>query len=286
MTPVIVEARPGVYLAADAAASFRRAEADWGSPIGCNSSYRDYGLQLTMWQAWTAWTEGWGPKPNHSRPLHPDHSKHCLGLALDTPDWWRPGFLAHMADHGWIQILPNDPTERHHLEYQWWRDNHRNRPAPAGDSATPFPQEDPMPTVEDIAKAVWHGIRFNNKRTPGQELVRHGEQIARLELQLEDLRAAGTGRFFKHGGPKTTLWVFVHESGDFVRIRDEATALLYKELNGGKQSTTVSGEALRQKIADLSAAGRNDLNAVPQTQQTTVTTAEQIAADDEALDAS
>jgi hypothetical protein len=155
----------------------------------------------------------------------------------------------------------------------------RSMPAPAGGPAIPFPQEDPMPTVEEIAKAVWHGFTFRNKRTPAQELVRHGEQLARLELQVGDLRSQGTGRFFKHGGKNTTLWVFVHESGDFVRIRDEATALIYRELNGGKQSTTVSGEALRQKIADLSAVGGRDLAAVNGTKDTRPSTRAEIAAD-------
>jgi hypothetical protein len=279
--PVIVEARTGVSLAPDAAASFRRAEADWGSQIGVNSAYRDYWLQLAMYTAWLAYVAGNAPYPGHSRAIHPDASMHCRGLAIDTPDWWRPGFLAFMADRGWIQILPNDPTERHHLEYQWWRDNHRNRPAPAGDSATPFPQEDPMPTLREIYEAVWHGFTFKSGRTPGQELVQQGTRLARLELQLADLRAQGTGRFFKHGNRAVTLWVFVHESGDFVRIRDEDTAKLYRALNGGKLSTTVTGEALRQMIADLSAAGGRDLAAVPDSEDTTVTSAEQIAADDE-----
>jgi hypothetical protein len=159
--------------------------------------------------------------------------------------------------------------------------NPRNAPAPAGDSATPFPQEDPMPTLREIYEAVWHGFTFKSGRTPGQELVQQGTRLARLELQLADLRAQGTGRFFKHGNRAVTLWVFVHESGDFVRIRDENTAKLYRALNGGKLSTTVTGEALRQMIADLSAAGGRDLAAVPDSEDTTVTSAEQIAADDE-----
>jgi hypothetical protein len=149
--PVIETIRPGVQFTPDAAASFRRAEAAWGKPIRCNSTYRNYGLQLTMWQAWTAWTEGRGPKPDHSRALHPDSSVHCQGRALDTPDWTVQGFIAHMAEHGWIRTAASDPTEQHHFEYQWWRDQHRNEPALAGGGATPIPKEwDEMASKEDF----------------------------------------------------------------------------------------------------------------------------------------
>lgn len=163
--PTIVNIRPGVGFAPDAAASFRRAERDWGRQIGCNSTYRDYGLQLSMWQAWEAWTQGRGPKPNHSRPARPEDSKHVMGLALDTSDISIPGFLAHMADHGWIQILPDDPTERHHLEYQWWRDNHRNDPTPAGE------EEDDMFTEDDrkVLDAVKSALLNGRKDTGGAE---------------------------------------------------------------------------------------------------------------------
>jgi hypothetical protein len=145
--PVIETIRAGVGFVHSAASSFRRAEAGWEEKtgrarIGCNSSFRDYGLQLSMYQAWTAWTERRGPKPNHSRPAKPEDSKHVMGLALDTPDIGIPGFLAHMAEHGWIQILPNDPTERHHLEYQWWRDQHYGEPVPAPAATKPLPDKE------------------------------------------------------------------------------------------------------------------------------------------------
>lgn len=143
--PVIEEVRPGVAFALDAARAFRRAEASWGSTIRCNSTYRDYTQQLRMYDAWMAWVQGWGPKPDHSRAIHPDYSKHCQGLALDTDLWAVPGFLAHMAEHGWIQILPNDPTERHHLEYQWWKDQHRNDPVPEPEVPIEESEEDDMP---------------------------------------------------------------------------------------------------------------------------------------------
>jgi hypothetical protein len=129
--PVIEWIRPGVGYDPDAAASMRRLEAALGRPHDCNSSYRDYLEQLAMWEAWEAWEAGRGPKPPHSRAIHPDVSMHCRGLADDTDDWTTPGYIALAAEHGWIRTAAHDPTERHHFEYQPHRDQHRNDPTPA-----------------------------------------------------------------------------------------------------------------------------------------------------------
>jgi hypothetical protein len=129
--PTVVTIRPGVTLAPDAGASFRRLEHAWGARVDVNSTYRDWNTQLAMYDAWQAYVTGRGPKPNHSRAIHPKYSKHCQGLATDTDDWRAPGFIALAAEHGWIRTAAADPTERHHFEYQWWRDQHRFDPAPA-----------------------------------------------------------------------------------------------------------------------------------------------------------
>ena len=135
--PDTVTIRPDVVFEVAAARSFRRADAAWrarsGLMIDANSTYRDWALQLSMYHAWEAWVNGTGPKPNHSRAVHPDYSRHTTGLALDSDDWATPGFIPLMLEHGWIRTTASDPTERHHFEYQWWRDTHRNDPAPAGD---------------------------------------------------------------------------------------------------------------------------------------------------------
>lgn len=140
--PVIEYLRPGVGYAPDAAASMRRLEAALGRPHDCNSSTRDYDLQERMWKAWEAWVAGRGPKPNHSRAVAPWLSKHCMGLADDSDDWTTPGYIALAEEHGWIRTAADDPTERHHFEYQWWRDQHRNDPAPAGNTTTPTESEE------------------------------------------------------------------------------------------------------------------------------------------------
>lgn len=142
--PVIEWVRDGVGFTPDAAASFRRAEADWGGAIRCNSTYRDWDEQMRMYLAWNAWVQGRGPKPNHSRAVHPDESRHTSGIAFDTNLWTVPGFIKHMADHGWIRTAAWDPTEQHHFEYQWWNDNHRNDPAPAGQK-----EEDELMAAKD-----------------------------------------------------------------------------------------------------------------------------------------
>lgn len=140
--PVIEWVRPGVGFTPAAAASFRRMEADAGRRIDVNSSYRDYEKQLAMWRAWTLWTQGKGPKPNHGRAIHPDQSMHCKGLAVDTDD---VSLLLALADHGWRRTAAD---EAWHFEYQVWNDQHRNRPA--GGDSKPLPTPEPaLPEEED-----------------------------------------------------------------------------------------------------------------------------------------
>ena len=128
MTPEIVTIRPGVAFTPNAAKSFMRAEARLNRQIDVNSTYREWFKQLGMYNAWEAYVNGTGPKPNHSRAIHPRYSSHCLGLGLDSDDWTRPGFIAFMAEHGFIRTAPNDPTEQHHFEYQISRDKYLNEP--------------------------------------------------------------------------------------------------------------------------------------------------------------
>ena len=93
-----------------------------------------------MWLAWTAYENGTGPHPGHSRAVHPSKSRHTSGLGLDSDEWTDPAFVVYMAGHGWIRTAASDPTERHHFEYQWWNDQHRNDPTP---TSITDPEEDP-----------------------------------------------------------------------------------------------------------------------------------------------
>jgi len=139
--PVVEMVRPGVRFTSAAAASFRRLEGRLGRRVDVNSTYRDYDTQLRMYNAWTAYVQGRGPHPGHSRALHPDNSIHCRGMALDSDDWRTPGFIDLAAEYGWIRTAANDPTEQHHFEYQQWRDQHRNEPALAGEEEDMTPEQ-------------------------------------------------------------------------------------------------------------------------------------------------
>lgn len=99
---------------------------------------------------------------------------------------------------------------------------------PAGGGGTPLPeQEDIMASIDDL------------------------RQVLRQQ--------PGPARFFRHTDHE--LWVWVMENGDYFRIRDLATARLYKERNGGHQAHVLSGDAIRQLVADLEIAGGRDLAA-------------------------
>lgn len=187
--PIIETIRPGVQFTPAAAASFRRAEASWRAKTGrqfidCNSTYRDYNTQLRMYNDWNAYVAGRGPKPNHSRAIHPDASIHCRGEALDSDDWVIPGFIAHMAHHGWIRTAASDPTERHHFEYQSWRDNHRNETALADDE---IPKEwDEMATKEEIAAVVAAEITRISSRPSQSDRTVHVRTEGAMEWTLGD----------------------------------------------------------------------------------------------------
>jgi hypothetical protein len=124
---VIETIREGVQFTPLAAAAFRRAEASWGSEIDVNSTFRDPVKQDSMYEAWLRYVNsGYAPAlyPGHSRALPSWQSIHCRGEALDTDDWVKPGFIAHMAEHGFIRTADWDPTEQHHFEYLKDRDKH------------------------------------------------------------------------------------------------------------------------------------------------------------------
>lgn len=166
--PVIVWLREGVGYAPDAAASMRRLERALGREHDCNSSYRDYAEQKRMFDAWTRYVNsGYDPryKPNHSRALNPDDSMHCRGLADDSDDWTTPGYIELAAERGWIRTAANDPTERHHFEYQWWNDQHRN---------DPDPEEDDMFTDEDRAALRTVAARMDDSVLTNLTVIKGG----------------------------------------------------------------------------------------------------------------
>lgn len=196
--PVIVWLRPGVGYQPAAAASMARLERDLGREHDCNSSYRDYNTQLGMWRAWEAWVAGTGPRPNHSRALHPDASMHCQGLADDSDDWTTPGYIELAEEHGWIRTAADDPTERHHFEYQWWRDQHRNEPAGGGATAfvpTPITSEeedmDILMQLDLEVSGAWYVVNYRKgtavRQHSGYQLDRIREEIGWGDKSIREL---------------------------------------------------------------------------------------------------
>lgn len=143
---VIEEIRPGVQFIPDAAAAFRRAEAqaqrEFGRNIGVNSTYRSRSKQLSMFNAWQAYINGRGPYPGHSKALHPDDplAFHVAGTALDSDDWRNARIVQILAENGFIRNRLYVPNEDHHFEYIRARDKKYGQSAGAGgieDDMTP-----------------------------------------------------------------------------------------------------------------------------------------------------
>ncbi|RUQ06679.1 hypothetical protein D8M34_06570 [Microbacterium sp. HSID17254] len=149
--------RPGVQFTPEAASAFRRAEAqvraEFGRDIDVNSTYRNWDVQLSMFNAWNRYVMS-GFKaafyPGHSKALHPDDplAFHTKGTALDSDDWVNARIVAILAENGFIRNRLYVPNERHHFEYLRDRDQNYGKTASGGNSV-----EDDMFTDEDRARA-------------------------------------------------------------------------------------------------------------------------------------
>ena len=134
--------RPGVQFVPDAAAAFRRSNAqvriEFGRDIDVNSTFRSPELQLQMHFASLAYRNGTGPYPGHSWAVHPKDSFHVAGTALDSDDWTIARIVAILAENGFIRNRLYVPGENHHFE--WLRDRDRNygKPIPAAVTQKPL----------------------------------------------------------------------------------------------------------------------------------------------------
>lgn len=136
----LVTIRKGVTFAANAAASFRRAEKARGRRISTTFTYRSPELQQQMLNEWNAWLAGRGPKPNFYRPIAPKYSWHCKGTAFDSFEADNdPGFVAFMEEYGWLRVVAD---ERWHYQYYPAKDKHRNEPAGGDEKPFPTPPEE------------------------------------------------------------------------------------------------------------------------------------------------
>lgn len=137
---VIETVRSGVQFTPDAAAAFRRAEAqvraEFGRNIDVNSTYRSWATQMAMYTAWNAYAAGRGPYPGHSKAVHPSESFHVQGVALDSDDWVNARIVAILAENGFIRNRLHVPGEKHHFEWIRSQDKNYGRPASGGGNST------------------------------------------------------------------------------------------------------------------------------------------------------
>lgn len=169
---VIEEVRPGVQFVPDAAAAFRRAEAqvrrEFGRDIDVNSTYRSRATQLAMYLAWERYVNGTGPYPGHSKALHPDNplAFHVAGTALDSDDWRNARIVAILAENGYTRNRLYVKNEEHHFEYLVNRDQHYGQPA-AGGNTIPDQKEQDM-NIPALAtsdqKTIWRILENGKKR--------------------------------------------------------------------------------------------------------------------------
>lgn len=162
---VIEKVRPGVEFTPDAAAAFRRAEAqvqrEFSRNIDVNSTYRSWATQLKMYNDWNAYVAGRGPYPSHSKAVHPSESFHVQGVALDSDDWVNTRIRAILAENGFIRNRLSVPGENHHFEYIRAQDKNYGVPA-----VVPTHQEDEMfPAVLEIINDSNAGKSLYDLRT-------------------------------------------------------------------------------------------------------------------------
>jgi hypothetical protein len=135
---VVETVRPGVQFIPEAAAAFRRADAqvriEFGRGIDVNSTYRTWADQMLMFENWNRYVAGKGPHPGHSKAVHPSESFHVQGVALDSDDWRIPRIVQILAANGFIRNRLHVKGEDHHFEWLRNRDQNYGKPATAGGS--------------------------------------------------------------------------------------------------------------------------------------------------------
>ena len=161
---VIETVRPGVQFIPDAAAAFRRADAqvrlEFGRGIDVNSTYRSWADQMKMFIDWSRYVNGARPYPGHSKAVHPSESFHVQGVALDSDDWTNGRIVAILAENGFIRNRLHVPNEKHHFEWLRNRDQNYGKPIPGIAASTPpVPEEDDMPGP-DKKLVVWNNTHY------------------------------------------------------------------------------------------------------------------------------
>lgn len=164
----LVTIRPGVTLQADAAASFQRVEQRAGRCVDVNSTYRDWNEQMRLYLAYQR-----DPK-NNPLALHPDHSMHCRGLALDSDDHT---LMRSMGDYGWRATVASEPW---HFDYFRTLDKHYGQPA--GGGAVPLPE----PEKEDV---IMRTIFITDMKNPDDSKIDKRQRVLVGEFTYQPMVA-------------------------------------------------------------------------------------------------
>lgn len=182
----IEKIREGVEFVPDAAAAFRRAEAqvraEFGRGIDVNSTYRSWDTQMSMYNAWNAYVGGWGPYPGHSKAVHPSESFHVSGLALDSDDWTNARIVQILAENGFIRNRLYVPGENHHFEYI--RSEDKNYGQPAGSEG----DENFMAKIDDLWQR-WQPGQAGVK-TAGDLYLTFADAVTKIKSLAQNLTAA------------------------------------------------------------------------------------------------
>lgn len=208
---VIDKVRPGVEFVPDAAAAFRRWEAqvraEFGRDIDANSTLRTRAKQLSMYNAWQAYISGRGPHPGHSKALHPDDplAFHVTGLALDSDDWQVPRIVEIGEENGFFRNRLYIPNENHHFEYIKARDTNYgkevddvsaaevwNTPVRRDGGTVPALQElaDAKTAAEEVRDELAPILRGGKRISMRQDLVDTGTLVRQVIADQKELAAA------------------------------------------------------------------------------------------------
>lgn len=191
--------RPGVEFVPDAAAAFRRAEAqvidEFGRPIDVNSTYRSRSTQLRMYNAWNRYVQsGYNPAyyPGHSKALHPDDplAFHTKGEAVDSDDWVNDRIVEILAENGFIRNRLDVPNEQHHFEYIRARDTNYGKKVDdvSADDVWKYPVRRAggnVSAIQELADAKTAALEVRDELAP---VIRGGKRVP----MRQDLADTGT----------------------------------------------------------------------------------------------
>lgn len=229
----------------------------------------------SAWKAWLAteykhtgplpdrsvpvWFSHWG---TYGSPARYDNWGHVVAYVpgrgfLSSPAWLKPGTT---AGQGWYSSTA-EVEAAFGAKYVGWSED-LNGHRIINYAGIPGTIKESRMSAESYANHLLHKTFFKDGDSVGKSIVKAKESAARAETLAAQALQTGPTQFYKHGGllADNPLWIYVYDNGDFRRVRDITEAHRYKELNGGRQATVLSTEAIRMLVADLQELGGRDLS--------------------------